>query len=197
MFINLQQIVVWLVVYKYAVIFPVTIVEGPIVTVIAGFLAAHGLLNIFIVYPIIVLGDLTGDVLYYFVGKWGRNSNRVMRWVKYVGVTEKRIKKLEKHFARHSGKTLMAGKISHGVGSAVLFASGAAEMPIGRFIWFNLLGTLPKSLLFLLVGYYFGEAYKRISAYLDYTAITTFAIAVLLIIVYFLVVKIIGKKSGG
>jgi membrane protein DedA with SNARE-associated domain len=196
MFITLQQIISWLIVYKYAVLFPVTIVEGPIVTVIAGFLVAHGLLSFLPVYAIIVAGDLTGDVLYYAIGRWGRNNSFIMRIAGFVGINDKRIEGLEQHFAEHSGKTLIIGKITHGVGSVVLFASGAAKMPIGRFVWFNLLGTLPKSLLFLLIGYYFGETYKSIGKYIDYTALATFTIAILLLTIYILVVRFFRKKSG-
>lgn len=194
--IALQQIVVWIVTYKYAVLFPVTVVEGPIVTVIAGFLVAHDLLSFLPVYAIVVLGDLTGDVLYYAIGRWGRNNSFIMRIAGYVGINEKRIKGLEQHFAEHSGKTLIIGKITHGVGSVILFASGTAKMPVGRFVWFNLLGTLPKSLLFMLIGYYFGEAYKSISKYIDYTALATFSIAILLLAIYVLTVRFFRKKSG-
>jgi len=194
MLISLQEIIGWLIQYKYAVIFPITVFEGPIVTVIAGFLAAHGILNIYISYGVIVCGDLVGDLLYYSIGRWGRKTI-LLKWGYLFGVTEKRVEKLEKHFEKHSGKTLIAGKISHGFGSVILFAAGAAKMPVGKYLWFNLLGTLPKSLLFLLIGYYFGAAYKRISTYIDYTTKTTFVAAVLLIIIYFLVVKIVKKES--
>src|SRR5450432_4605817 len=57
--------------YKYLLLFPLAIVEGPIIAVIAGFLCINGFLNLFIVYPIIVAGDLIGDTICYFLGLWG------------------------------------------------------------------------------------------------------------------------------
>lgn len=189
MFISLQDIINWLIIYKYLVIFPITIVEGPIVTIIAGFLAAHGLLNVFIVFPVIVFGDLTGDILYYLIGRWGRDSF-IVKWGYLIGLNENRINKLEKHFEQHSGKTLIFGKISHGIGSAFLMAAGVAKMPIRDFLWFNLVGTLPKSLILLIVGYYFGQAYKQIRTYFDYTALIFVTGLVVILILYLSIVKL-------
>jgi len=194
MLISLQDILAWIIHYKYAVMLPIAVVEGPIVTVFGGFLAAHGLLNVYAVYVVSLLGDIIGDLLYYVIGRWGMKSF-LIKWGYLFGVTEKKIKNLEKHFEKHSGKTLVLGKISHGVGSIVLIAAGAAKMPVGRFVWFNLISSLPKSLLFLLVGFYFGAAYKRISAYIDYTALATFGIGILLLVTYLLVARLARKES--
>ena len=50
---------------------PVTVLEGPIVTVIAAYMASLGLLNLYAVYVICVLGDLVGDAGIYALGRWG------------------------------------------------------------------------------------------------------------------------------
>lgn len=194
MFISLQNILNWLILYKYEVIFPVTVVEGPIVTVIAGFLASQGILNLYLTYLIIVAGDLTGDLLYYAIGRWG-GIRFVQQWGHWFGIKEKQIKRLEKHYEKHSGKTLIIGKITHGVGSVILFTAGMARMSVWRFFWFNVIGTLPKSLLFLLIGYYFGESYKVIDTYLNLTAKTTIGVAVGLVLIYLLVVNILKKTE--
>src|SRR5450755_4508342 len=57
--------------YKYLLLFPLAIVEGPILAVIAGFLCVNGFLNPLLVLPIIVLGDITGDSICYSLGRWG------------------------------------------------------------------------------------------------------------------------------
>src|ERR1700693_5824376 len=57
--------------YKYFILFPLAIVEGPILAVIAGFLCIRGFLNPFIVFPVIVIGDIMGDTLCYSLGRWG------------------------------------------------------------------------------------------------------------------------------
>lgn len=194
MFITLSQIITWMLTYKYAIMLPIAVVEGPIVTVLGGFLSSSGMLNPYIVFVVSVVGDIIGDLLYYALGRWGRKSF-MMRWAEKAGATPERIKGLEDHFESHSGKTLVLGKISHGIGSVILIAAGASKMPIGKFVWYNFISSLPKSLVFVLIGYYFGEAYNRIGQYIDYTAITTFMLGVLLVIGYVLVVKYTRNKS--
>jgi membrane protein DedA with SNARE-associated domain len=51
---SLIQVIGWLVHYKYVVLFPIMVVEGPIITVLAGFLASLGSLNLLAAYSIVV-----------------------------------------------------------------------------------------------------------------------------------------------
>lgn len=100
---------------------------------------------------------------------------------------------MEKHFEKHSGKTLIIGKLSHAVGGVVLVAAGTARVPFWKFIWYNFIPTLPKSLILLLIGFYFGRFYIKINTYLDYTAIWTVVLAVIFILAY-LAMRKISKK---
>src|SRR5258708_12893626 len=73
MFFSFTKILELLVHYRYFVLFPISIVEGPIVTVLGGFLASMGQLSVLWVFVVVVLGDLVGDSLYYFLGTKSRN----------------------------------------------------------------------------------------------------------------------------
>ena len=57
--------------YKYMILFPLAIVEGPILAVIAGFLCMRGILNIWLVLPVIVLADMVSDSACFFLGRKG------------------------------------------------------------------------------------------------------------------------------
>lgn len=143
----LQQIIFLLTAHKYLFLFPVVVVEGPIITVIAGFLSSLGPLNIFIAYAVVVVGDIVGDIMYYALGYYGR-QRFINRWGRFLGITLERVERLEKHFEKHSGRTLIIGKLSHGVGAVVLVAAGIARVPFRKFVWYNFIPSLPKSLLF-------------------------------------------------
>jgi membrane protein DedA with SNARE-associated domain len=184
MIFSLDQIIGWLLVYKYFILFPVVVIEGPIITIIAGFLSSLELLNPFLVYAVVVAADLIGDFIYYAIGRWGR-ENFINKWGKYIGLSAAKIIKLESHFEKHTRKTLIFGKISHAFGAPILVAAGVAKIPFWEFIWFNFLATLPKSLIFLLIGYYFGQAYVRLNKYLDYFTIGLLVLAILILIIYF------------
>jgi membrane protein DedA with SNARE-associated domain len=174
----LTQILPPLIHYRYILLFPIMVVEGPIITIIAGFLVSLGSLDFPITYAVAVTADLVGDTLYYLVGRFGANRF-VDRWGKYLRISWEQIETLKRHFERHVGKTLLMGKLTHGAGGLILLAAGVAKIPYLRFFWFNLLGTLPKSLVLLLVGYYFGHGYRSINRYLNEVALLTLCLVVL------------------
>lgn len=184
MFIETAQIINLLETHKYLILFPVTIFEGPLITIIAGYLSSFGFLNFFIAYGVIVLGDTVGDILYYSAGRWGR-WKFFRQWKRFLDVKESLVGKMEKYFGRHSGKTLFLGKFGYGIVGSLLFASGLAGVSLFRFLLFTFPATLIKSMILLLIGFYFGYAYKQIAFYLDYSSYTMIGVAVILILVYF------------
>jgi membrane protein DedA with SNARE-associated domain len=182
MLFPLQEIAQWIFLYKYLVLFPVMVIEGPIVTVIAGFFVSLGRLDGLSTFMVLVAGDVTGDSLYYAIGRWCN----VARWGRFQRLTQRQTKKLETYFHHHKVKTLLAGKWSHAIGAPILAAAGLARVPYGQFLAVNLLATLPKTLLLLLIGFYFGRGYTSIATYLDYTAIGMIVLAFLLVVIWIL-----------
>ena len=140
-------------------------------------------MNVFLVYLIVVAGDVTGDLAWYGAGRWSRSGSD-RRWGRYLGLNSERLQRIEQHFERHSGKTLVVGKFTQGVGALILFGAGAARMRPRRFLAFNLLATLPKSLGLLLFGYYFGKASGHASTILDYSTLATVMVAVLAVMIF-------------
>lgn len=194
MIFSLEQIVPLLIQYKYHLIFPIMVIEGPIVTVISAFLSSLGYFNVFAVYALAIIGDFVGDTLYYAAGYYGRKGF-IDRWGHYIGITAKRVVRVEGHFHSHSGKTLVLGKLSQGIGAVILVAAGAVKMKYWKFIGYNMVATIPKSFILLLIGLYFGQAYAMISQYMDYTALITIALAVLFTAVYLIMKKVSKEYS--
>lgn len=192
-FISTSSILSLLVIYRYAIFFPITIIEGPIVTIIAGFLSSLGYFNLIIIYVIAVLGDTIGDLIYYLIGHWG--GGRIVKNGKFLWIKSEQLVKIKNHFSSHAGKTLLFGKWTQHLGAAILLASGMSNMPIKKFILFNLIGSVPKILIFVLIGYYFGQAYDKINKYFGYASLSI-AVAIILIISYFVIVKVIKSKKN-
>ncbi len=139
------------------ILLPLAILEGPIVTVLAGYAARLGIFQVPVAFAIVVLGDLVGDSVLYMLGRSGLRRIPV-RWLARLGLDPDREATLSSHFAEKGGRTLILGKITHSAGAPILVAAGLARMPFLPFLWYNLLGTLPKSAVFLALGYMLGEA---------------------------------------
>jgi len=190
----LSQITVWLLQYKYFALFPLAVFEGPIITIIAGFFSSLGYINFFGAYFVIVAGDIAGDVLHYAVGRYG-GRKFIDKWGRFIGVGEREVESLEKQFEKRGSKLLFIGKMSHGVGGAFLVAAGIIKMPFDKFIFSNFLATLLKSLILLVVGYYFGQAFVTINSYLEKIAVLSIAIAVTSALAYILYHRQKTKKE--
>lgn len=182
--------------YSYLILFPLIVAEGPIVTIIAGFLASVGFLDPIPTYFVVVLGDLTGDVIYYSAGRWWLNGP-FKKIIALFKVKPKQIEKIENLLRKHEGKVLFFGKLSHAIGGVILFAAGQAKISLKDFIWFNFLATLPKSLILLGVGYYFGSTISNFRKYLDFTVLGLFLLTAILIGIYFAITKASSEVVGG
>ena len=147
-------------------LFLTAVIEGPIATVIGAYVASLGLINIFAVYSVVVLADLVGDTICYLLGRFG-HAVILKRWGSRFGFDQMRLSMLEEHFRLSGGKTLLIGKLTHSAGFMILLAAGASKMPFGTFILYNFIGTIPKSLFFLVIGYTLGYAYKDIDVYIS------------------------------
>lgn len=166
-------------------LFPLAMVEGPIVTVLAAYLARLGHMNLAAILLVVVAADLVGDAILYFVGRFSHGS-LPQRWRARLGLDEQRQAALEEHFRASGGRTLIIGKLTHSAGFLVLLAAGGARMPFGRFLLYNLAGTVPKSLVFLLIGYTVGAAYSAIDSYIARASILMLAALLLAGLFWFL-----------
>jgi membrane-associated protein len=171
--------------YAYAAIFPLSVVEGPIVTILAGYLVSLGYLDPVLAYVTVVAGDVTGDLAWYAAGRWGRRGIE-SRLGRLLSITPERMRRVDDHFSRHSGKTLLIGKFTQALGALVLLGAGATRMRPRRFLIFNLAATLPKSLGLLVFGYYFGKASAQAGSVLDLVALGTVMAIVLALLTWFL-----------
>lgn len=175
-----------------ALLFPLAILEGPIVSVIAGWLSKLGYVSLVWAYVLLVVADLVGDTAFYALGRGGLGLFPE-RWRERLGLTEKRISALSAHFEEEGGRTLIIAKLTHTLGFAALVAAGAGRMPVLRFLWFNLLGTLPKTLVFVLIGYALGQAHDMIGNWIWRASIGGLVLSVVIVGIWYLR----RRKRGG
>lgn len=181
--------------YSYFILFPLVVIEGPIVTIISGFLVSTSFLDLLPTFLTIIAGDLAGDFLYYSAGRWWLNKT-AKKVLNFFKVDSKRVTHLEENIKKNKGKVLFFGKLSHAIGGFILFAAGSAQISIKEFLWYNFLATIPKSLILIGVGYYLGSTVANFGKYLNYTFLGLFVFTLLLIAAYYAITKIAGKVIG-
>ncbi len=141
--------------YGSTVLLPLAVIEGPVVSIVAGLLAAHGYFVWWWALSLLVLGDLIGDALYYWIG---RNGRAPLGWIgRRFGAGRVVTEQVKDDLRHHSTRMLVIGKWTHSIGVVVLVGSGMLRLPFARFMAVNFVATLPKSALLFALGY-FGAA---------------------------------------
>lgn len=182
MIFSFQEIILLLDQYKYIILFPIAVIEGPIITIIAGFFVSLKIFNIFWSYVIVLAGDATGDTILYILGRWG-GAALIRRVGPYLGATPTRMEKVKEQFDLRGRRAITFSKLFHGIGMAGLITAGSLKVPYGKYISTCFLVTIFQAAVFMAIGIFFGSAYVKIGQYLDYFAAATVAIALVIILV--------------
>ncbi len=172
--------------YKYLILMPLAIIEGPIIAVVCGFLVTLKIMNPLLVYVILIIGDIVGDGLIYYIGYSGK------RFLKYFKVTEEKLEKAKTYFHENHKKAIFASKLAHGIGFTGLIAAGASHVPYKRYFKTCTLISLVQSAVMITIGIFFGHAYVQIGKYLDYYA----AIVSVLVLIILTIIIIRKYKIG-
>lgn len=165
--------------YRYIILIPLAIIEGPIVTVICGFLVTLKFFNPYVVYIVMVLGDIVGDGGIYYMGYAGK------RFLKYFRVTDEKLEKAKTYFRDNHKKAIAMSKLIHGIGFTGLVAAGAIRVPYKKYFQTCATISVIQSFVMLMLGILFGHAYVVIGKYLNYYAafVSIAALVVILIII--------------
>ena len=187
---TLRQIIRFFIKYKYQAIFPVAVLEGPIISIISGFLVSRGILQLFPALMVVFLGDVVSDSIFHFIGRGGRY---MINYLKFSHISEERLEKIEKQFAISPWKTMILAKVSYGLGTIFMIATGAARMSWKKFLEYILSLNFIRSAILIAIGFYFGKVALHLGPkYLQYYVI---AVIILIPIGYF-VYKAFPKKKN-
>ncbi len=166
--------------YKYIILIPLAIIEGPIITVACGFLVTLKVFNPIVVYIVMVAGDIVGDGIPYYLGYSGK------RFLKYFKITEAKLEKAKTYFHENHKKAIVMSKLIHGVGFAGLVAAGASHVPYKRYFKTCAIISITQSFILLIVGIFFGHAYVVIGKYLNYYAAGVSVIVLVVLLFVFI-----------
>ena len=126
------------------------------------------------------LGATVGALVAYAIGAWGGRP-LIQRWGRYFGITDADLDRAENFFARYGEAASFFGRMVPVIRSLVSFAAGVARMPMGRFIAFTFLGSLPFTALLVFAGVQLGANWESIGGVIkrfEYAVIAVLAIVV-------------------
>lgn len=160
-------------------------IPSEVVLPFAGFLSSTGRFSLVFVIIATTLANLTGSVIFYFIGYYGGTAF-LRKYGHLLLIHDSEISKMEHWFQKHGGKVAFYSRLFPGVRtySSLVIGAGKSNLPI--FVGFTLLGSVFWNSLWSFMGYFAGNRWNVFAPYVrkfDYLIIA----GVLIFIVIFFV----------
>ena len=133
------------------------------------------------------IGATVGGILGYWIGIKG-GLPLLARYGGYIGVRRSHIAKAHSFFENNGAKTILFGRFVAVLRTWAAVIAGAACMSFKQFVAYNTLGSIVWSIVFGLLGYYFGRDLPVLERYISRASLGIL-VAVLVGIVAWLIIK--------
>jgi membrane protein DedA with SNARE-associated domain len=141
----------------YLFAFIITFVEGETIILIAGFWAALGLIDPFLLVAVAWLGSFSGDQCYFWLGR------------RYGVVLLDRFPRLRhgvdaamQYLERYDTWFILSFRFIYGVRNFSSFALGLSAVRWTRFLWLNFVAAGLWAVSFVATGYFLGHAFRAV-----------------------------------
>ena len=157
--------------YGYWAVFIGAVLEGETLLLAGGFAASLGLLKFPWVVAAAFIGAIIGDNLTYAIGHHGGRP-LLDRYGRYILLTPKRRRDIEKHFHQHGSKTLFITRFLWGTRLPTTLLAGASGMHYRRFMTANFISAIIWAIVVGALGFIFGHSWTLLKAYMKGTAVS-------------------------
>lgn len=185
----MEHIITFLEQYGYWAMFITMVLENAnipipseVVLGFSGYLIAQGVFEMYTTMVVATLAGVVGSVISYWLGEWGGRP-LLLKYGRYIFFNEHKFELAEKLFNKYGGAAVFFGRLLPGIRTFISFPAGIARYPMGRFILWTVLGTIPWTILLVWLGVKLGEHWQDLIAYnheLLLIMVAVFAIAALI-----------------
>jgi membrane-associated protein len=178
--INLIQI------HGYLFLFFLMILEGPVITMIAGFIASFGILNIHYLIILATLGNFIPDLMFFSIGKFSR-IKKIENFLYNLGMTKARMIKIERNLKKHPIKSIVIIKLTPILAiPGIIVAGFMKSSSLKKFAIISLITNIISAFVFLSIGFYSGAILNKIMNYFRLSQYFIFFIILAVILAYIL-----------
>jgi membrane-associated protein len=149
--------------YRYWIIVPLSLLEGPMVAVATAALSSLGYFNPYVACGLFVAKDVVVDGAYYYLGRVAGDHPFYARLLARLRVTANDVERVRGLWSSHGWRTMFVGKFAWGLSPLFMAVAGIVAVPIGRFFRYAASVALLQYVVLFLLGYYFGAATAAVS----------------------------------
>jgi membrane protein DedA with SNARE-associated domain len=172
--------------FGIAIALMVEIIPSEIVLSYGGFMVGLGHINFAGAVIAGTIGATIAQVILYWIGSWGGRPF-LERYGKYLLIHRKHLDLSEKWFEKYGAGVVFFARFVPVIRQAISIPAGIAKMPLGRFIFYTVLATVPWCILFIYLGIKLGENWTQIkevtAPYVDVAGMAIIAVFLIIIIV--------------
>ncbi len=170
--------------------FPSEVVVPP-----AGYLAARGQMNLFVVILAGIAGSILGAIFNYWISlAFGRPFFE--RYGKYFLVSDKALDQADLYFARHGHISTFIGRLLPGIRQLISLPAGLTRMNIPLFLFYTALGSGIWVVILAWVGFWVGNNQALVHRYMHTASYALAAFCVALAAAYVFHCRRKNKKIG-
>lgn len=186
----MEALIALILAYRYVVILPLAMFEGPILAFVGGSLVALGYFEPIPLFLVLVFADVVPDTVYYALGRYGSKTALVARIERRSNIVAERLNTVRVLWEKHTFKTMAVTKFAYGLSTPLLISAGLVHLPFRRF----LLSTVPLSMLqysvLLTLGYFYGNSLTLVENVITRVQITVAVVVLLGVVLYLFATRI-------
>lgn len=136
----------------------------------AGFSAASGVLDPWLVLASATVGAVVGMLPWYFIGRifgLGRVRTLADRYGRWATLNAEEVDTATAWFHRFGPAIVLVGRLIPLIRTLISIPAGLARMPLWRFVLFSTVGALAWNSILVGAGFLLAEHYELVETWLD------------------------------
>ncbi len=190
----MQTALVLILQYKYLILFPIAVFEGPVISLVVGFLISTNTLELVPAYLIMISADLIPDTVCYFIGHYSNKSTLITKLFNNPKFGLGNVDVIGKLWKHHYKKTIFLTKLAYGLSTPLLISAGFFKVDFKKFISYIIPIALVEHVVLITIGYYLGFSYFSAIRYVKYFGIIVGILFIGFIGIYFWLAKYFQKQ---
>ncbi len=183
-----QALIPYILLYKYWALFVITFLAASSLPIPAGTLlvasaafASQGYFNIAILLSIVVIANLIGDSLLYWLARlYGKKYLSRILFVNRI-FKSNNFNLIEKNIIKRPGLIIFISRFEVISTLSINLICGISKISYKKFLKFEILGTFANVLFYTIVGYSFGNSWQAVNKIIgDFTIVLFLLIALVL-----------------
>ena len=125
---------------------------------VAGAMANHDDIFIYLMLPICILSVVVGDLLLYTIGRvWGSRLVQVPL-IRRRLLTPERFAAISANFQKYGVKILLFARVTPGIRTWIFLTAGITKLPLAKFVIADAIYAIPGVTILFFLGYYFTDS---------------------------------------